>query len=114
MGKIKGFKKFNTNDFNTDQVYKSTQDVLSQLRDNIILNGRIVNEIRDGINTDLIQLSTTPKSIDHKLDRKIQGYIIVYQDASAIIYQPTVVNEDLTKNFTLTASASVKAKIWVF
>ncbi len=114
MAILTEFKKQISSDFNIEKTNTSIKEVLSQLKNNIMLNGRIVNETSNGVTTDLISLSATAKAIDHKLGRKIAGYLILSQDANAVIWQVSNSSEDLTKTLTLQASGNVSAKIWVF
>lgn len=71
----------------------------SQLRGVPVLWGEIVE----------VDLTTTPKRVYHSLGYRPKGYIPVALDAAAIVYGSI---DD--KYLTLSASATVRASLWVF
>ena len=76
-------------------------------------SGNYLTELNaEGVETQIISLTATPKVIPHKLTRQYVGFLVIELNASAIIYSTRSSDDD---NFiTLRSSAAVAAKIWVF
>lgn len=55
-------------------------------------------------------INTTDTVINHKLQKKPEGFIVLDQNANAVIWKITSTDQTIT----LRASASVSVKIWVF
>lgn len=76
-----------------------------------ILNTICGKLLLDGVYLEGVSLNSGVTTVNHKLGRKPQGYILCDQDAAASIYRSQPFN-DLT--LTLTSSAAVTVAIWVF
>lgn len=59
-------------------------------------------------------LTTSDTVINHGLDRKIQGWIVVNKNANANIWQSTTTNTFPNKQIILKSSAAVTATIYFF
>lgn len=59
-----------------------------------------------------IDLSTTAIRVEHKLGRKPLGYIVVRQNANAVVYEQDEERQDLFLN--LRSSATVRVSLWIF
>ena len=92
------------------KVYQGTQES-QRLQDNIesALAPILRNPLLDGI---LLQanLVSGNNAIEHKLNRKIRGYIIVKKSANANIYD----SSDDEQFLNLNSSAAVTVSLWVF
>lgn len=77
------------------------------------VGGNYLTELNsEGIETQFISLSTTPAVIPHRLTRRYNGFFVIELDDDATIFNTRGSDDD---NFiTLTASAPVQARIWVF
>lgn len=59
-----------------------------------------------------VQLSTAPKSVEHKLNRAPLGYIITRKNANENVWESS---QALPARFlTLTATGAVTVDIWIF
>lgn len=78
-----------------------------------ILNPIIANPILSGIALNEIRLQSGQNVINHKLQRKMQGWFITDMAAAATVYKPDVFPfNNLT--LTLTASVPVTVNLWVY
>lgn len=95
---------------------QTTDRVIGQIQSNIItpLNLILSNPITDGILLQNVTLSSGDNSINHKLGRKLQGWFIVRQRASASIYDKQDSNSLPDKTLSLNASAQVTVDLYVF
>lgn len=83
----------------------------AQDRWSTILTPALTSKIGQGHQLDNIALINGTTVINHKLGRKMQGYMIADQNAAASIYRSAALN-DLT--LTLTSSAACTVAIWVY
>ena len=83
-------KKFVSKNQEITNVQNSVDEVISPIISKEILAGRLIK--------DLTITAGTPLRIEHKLDRQIQGYIIVSQDNSVKIYESEKTDKFLTLN----------------
>lgn len=83
------------------------------LQDNV---SQFINQINPVINSGVlisgITVSTTPKRVEHKLGRSLQGFIVVDNTSDCRVWRTPSSDSDLF--ITVTASASSKISIWVF
>ena len=76
------------------------------------LNPIIALPILNGNKIDNINLTaTTPKTINHLLQRMQQGWILIDNTASANVWRTRAFNES---TITLEASANTTVSLWVF
>jgi hypothetical protein len=90
--------------------------VLNMIQDNVsnILDPYSSKEILQGqILTNIVLVSGSNR-VAHKLGRKLLGWFIVRQRASASIYDTQDSNPDPILFLTLTSSANVTVDIYVF
>lgn len=81
----------------------------------LFLKGSLLTETANGVETDLISLSATPKTFEHKLGEKINGFLVLDQRAAQVIFRVTpAAGEDETRVIVLQAGGAVSAKVWVF
>jgi len=90
-------------DFATMQGNYGLTNEVNKLSDKPLLNGSLLAGI---------SLSTSEKSIDHKLGKKYQGFIITKLNANAVVWASSTTDSD--KFLKLTASASCTVDLWVF
>jgi len=83
-------------------IQKQWTSELNPLLGNILTQGSLLQNIK------LINGSTT---FDHYLGKLMTGWILVDQNASAIIYRSSPLN---SQTLTLTSSAIVTVSLWVF
>lgn len=72
---------------------------------NPLVQGRLIKDVA------LITGSTT---INHRLGRKLQGYMVVLQSASASIYDSQATNTMSDKTLVLVSDTPVTVSLWVF
>lgn len=68
--------------------------------------------ILDGVLLENIELIAGQTAVQHKLDRKFKGYIIVRKSNAASIYD--IVNNEPEKYVTLDSSIPCTVSIWIF
>lgn len=97
-------------------IYKSDDLTISQLQTNWaqLLNPVIDNPISAGLLLNRIQLVTGVNVINHKLGRKLQGWVVVRQRAAANLYDTQDSNIMPALTLQLTSSASVTIDLYVF
>lgn len=101
---LKAFKKTEFNDKDLTKFQTNIQEFLNQLNP-ILLDGRILSNIPIG---------TTTTEVPHGLTRSFQGYFVIDQQASAVIWRDTTSVADQSKFLPLKASAAVTVSLWVF
>lgn len=75
--------------------------------------GAFLTEVNsEGVETDLISLSTTAKDIPHRLNQRYSGFFVIERSSGAVIFNTR--NSDDQFFIRLTSSASTTARIWVF
>jgi hypothetical protein len=104
-GRSQAFRKVITADRANTQLQDNVADAISEVIKNPLLNGRLIENVG---------LGTTVNNVEHKLNRKLTGYLIVSVSA------PVTIHDDLTTvakpelYLPLTASAPCVVKLWVF
>lgn len=75
---------------------------------------QIINiPILDGVLLENIPLTVNSRQVQHKLGRRIRGWIIIKQNADAVIYDDSA-NYDNKTFIKLKATANVTVSLWVF
>lgn len=72
------------------------------------------NPVTNGIILEKVSLLTGSNTIQHKLGRKLQGWVIVRISAAAAIYDTQDTNPDPQINLVLVSSAPATVNIYVF
>lgn len=81
----------------------------------LVLQSVVTRPILDGVMIEEISLvGTVPQAIDHKLGRKVRGWIVVRKSATADIWDLQDTNVTPTRSLILEASADVTISVWVF
>ena len=76
---------------------------LNPLLANILTQGAPIGPV--------VLVANKPQSINHKLDRLMQGYLIASQNANAVIWFTQPFN---SKTLTLESSANVTVNLWCY
>lgn len=105
MAKPRFFRKINSEDRELQQVQFNIEQAVAPFIKSPILNGRLETSIN---------LTSGDNKIEHKLGRKIIGYIIVSQSASIDIYDNIPTSTDGEKYLTLNSSANAVISAWFF
>lgn len=97
-------------------IFNSDNTILSLLQTNWAtqINPVLANPVINGFILKEVQLSSGTNVVNHKLGRKLQGWFIVRQRASATIYDTQDSNSNPSLTLFLTASANVTVDIYVF
>lgn len=74
----------------------------------------INNPINQGLLLQNIALVSGPNVINHKLGRKLVGWMIASIDAPATVYDTQASNQMPALTLQLTASAACQVSIWAF
>lgn len=102
---LKDFRYHQTSDTDLNKVQDNLGTFLNQL-DRRLLSGLILEK------AELKSAHTV--NVPHMLGRAYQGWIILDQDGSAIIWRDAGSIADKTRFLPLKSSADVNVKIWVF
>lgn len=78
------------------------------------LNKMLANPATNGILMKSVQLSTGDNTINHKLGRNLQGWVIVRKRANADIYDTQDSNSMPSLTLTLNSSANVTVDLYLF
>lgn len=92
-----------------DQVFQLMQNAWATQ-----LNPLLKNPLSNGIILQSQSLATGANVVNHKLGRKLQGWFMVRQRASANIFDTQDTNTSPTLTLNLTSSAPVVVDIYVF
>ena len=87
---------------------------MAQNRWATILNPVIANPLTQGHMLSQVPLVIGTNIINHKLNRKLQGWFIVGINGVANIYDNQATNQMPQLTLSLTSDAAVTANIWVF
>jgi len=99
-------KKVRASDPATRQLQDAVSEVLQPLTE---------VEILDGILIERVYIPTgAVKIIDHKLDRALRGWIVVGQNANAVLWDSQDSNRIPYKTLRLNSSANVTVSLWLF
>lgn len=93
----------------------SSKDVgLIQSTWSTILNPIIAQPFNSGVILKSVKLVSGSNTINHKLGRDLQGWVIIRQRASATVYDTQDSNTNPSLTLLLTASAPVTVDLLVF
>lgn len=98
---------------NFNQIHTNNAD-LNRVQDNIVLFTTPITNISilDGALVEDVSLSTSETKVNHTLQRKPIGWIIVKKDAAQDVYESGSTNQD--RFLSLTATGTVTVSLWVF
>jgi hypothetical protein len=102
--RVKGFKKADYGRVG-NKVQENVTSALTPLQNSNIVDGLLLRNVA---------LTTGLNEISHKLDRRLTGWLVIRQRASAIIWDTQDANVTNTKTLKLNVSADVIVDLWVF
>ena len=102
---MSAFSLVQTTDRNTNQLQSNIAQALNPLLNNALLQGSIIKGV---------SLSVGSNSVNHGLNRKLQGWIIIRKRASSDIYDTQDSNSSPDKTLQLTASVAVTVDLYCF
>jgi hypothetical protein len=79
-----------------------------------ILNPVVGSPIVNGLLLKDVTLATGPNAVNHRLGRKLQGWIIIGINGVAEIYDNQASNQMPSLTLSLTSDADVIVSLWVF
>ncbi len=106
IGSLRNYKKIHSDDKSVKQLQENIEQTNAILLNTPPIDGVLLKEIALD--------STTINNIEHKLGRKLLGWTIVRQRASAIIWDTQDANIIPGSFLALNCSANVTVDIWVF
>ena len=102
---IKKLQKDNFKDQNLETTQSNSESLWNDIRNHPLLKGRLIENI---------EITTASLNVEHKLNRKPRGYIVVKKNANINIFD-NALSDSLAKKFiNLDASGSGTITIWVF
>jgi hypothetical protein len=101
---ISAFRRVRSKDNDLRQVQDAVGFVFLDIASKEILDGQLIKNIF--INGFL--------SIDHKLGRELQGYVVVMQDANVVVWDSQATNTIPASKLVLNSSGPTTISIWVF
>lgn len=102
----KAFKKTYTTDPVINKLQENIEEVVSPFVKNLLLDGFILSNIALVTGQDNV--------INHKLGRKLQGWILIGNDSNAVVYDNQSNNTLPNSTLLLKASANCIIKLYVF
>lgn len=103
---LKAFRRVRTD----REDVKQLQDAVANTFQTIL--GR---QIIDGLLLEDVELVTgSIQTVEHKLGRKLAGYIVVKRDAEATVWDSQAASTLPEKTLSLNVSANVTVSLWVF
>lgn len=106
MGKLQQLPQFQgANDPVLQLMQNQWGQMLNPLLRNPLINGRLVENVN---------LSTGDNTINHLLDRKLQGWFITRIGAAATIYDKQATNPNTQQTLILNSSANATISLWCF
>jgi hypothetical protein len=104
---LKNFKKIGPGTQNDNKrVQENVQQVLEPIINKVILDGILHEKVQ------LIAGSTI--NLEHKLGRKLKGWIITRQRGASMIWDDQDFNTNTQKTLNLNCASDVCIDIWVF
>ena len=88
-----------------EQMQNRWAAIINPILSNPLANGRLVPNI---------SLITGTNQVNHKLQRKVQGWMVVGIDGVASIYDAQATNQMPNLTSTLISDADVTVSLWVF
>jgi len=103
---LQGLRQFNVVDADLDRLYQNVARFARQFTDKPLIDGIILK--------DLSLLSASDNSINHKLGREIQGWVIINKTAQSDIWAVPTKQTRTSKTLVLNCSADVTVSLYVF
>ncbi len=96
---------FNTTDRILSMMQSAWATMINPVLSSLIVQGRQIPNV---------SLVTGTNTIDHKLSRKLQGYIVTTKSANVTIYDLQTVNTMPDKTLQLVASGPAVITLWCY
>lgn len=101
MAGPRSFRQINTSDRELQLIQDNIEKAIGEVINMALLNGRLVTAV---------DLASGNTSVEHKLDRVPQGYIVTDKNNAATIY---TTSKD-SKYLVLNSSAACTVSFWIF
>jgi hypothetical protein len=97
-------------------IFLSASREMSQMQSSwaALLNPVLSNPLFNGVHLPNVELSTGANTINHKLGRRLQGWIITRKRAGADIYDTQQSNARPNLTLDLVSSANVTVDLYVY
>lgn len=97
-------------------IFQTSDRILSQLQTQWaqILSPTLDNPLNKGIILNSVKLSSGSTTINHRLSRKLQGWLIIGIDGAADVFDAQANNQMSDKTLVLVSSAAVTVTLYVF
>lgn len=99
--RVKAFSKVLGGDESLTKIQQNIERVLAPILRIVLLDGRLVEDV---------ELAAGTNRVEHKLGRKVRGFLNCGQSNASTLY----VSAKDDKHLTLVASGSVTVTLWVF
>jgi hypothetical protein len=103
---VKAFKKLANSSTETSKFQDNVETSFSEIMSKDILNGVLIKNV--------VLVSGQNNIISHKLERELQGFVVVRQRANSIIWDSQDSNTLKKLTLILNCSANVEIDIWCF
>ena len=103
---MKSFKKIKIIKPETARFQENVEQALKPITDARIIDGILIKEVS--------LLSADDNFINHKLGRKVQGWLVVRKRADSRVWDLQDSNVNDTKTLKLKCSADVTVDLWIF
>jgi len=106
VARIRAFKKTN---------FQENEPAKLQSNLEIFFKPLLNSEIIDGILLkDVILTTGSVNKVEHKLGRKLLGWMVIGKNANATVWDSQATNTTLDSTIDLNSSANVTVNLWVF
>ncbi len=106
MSGPRSFRKLGSESREMQKVQQSVQEAIKPVRDSKILDGVLL--------TNVSLTSGVTNNIEHRLNRKPFGFIVVRKRGAADIWDSQDSNQLANRTFALECDADVEIDIWIF
>ena len=103
---LKGLRTFNTTNSDTDRLYQNVSQFANQFTTRPFLDGLLLK--------DLTLTAGSNNPVNHKLGRKLQGWVIVNKTAETDVWAPTSLQTRPDKTLVLSCTANVTISLYLF
>ena len=101
---IRPYKKIFTPNYDIQKVQVYAEETFNKIIASPFMNGNFIS----------VKIEVTDTLISHLLQRKYMGWVIVDQDAPAVVYTSSTTNNYPEKLIILKATVSCNTKIYFF
>lgn len=89
-----------------DRLMDNLEVILEDVLTRAVISGRLVE--------DVVVTTGQANTVNHRLGRKLRGWVVVRKSADANVWDEQATNELQSKELVLQSDATVTVSLWVF